>query len=160
MVLAEAQARHPDLRFQVLATDLSTRVLRMAEAALYTEELVQPIPLPLRRRWLLRSVADPAVLRIRKALRERVEFRRLNLLDRRYELRQPQDVIFCRNVLIYFSRPLQLEVVERLTEALSPGGYLFLGHSESLSARHLPLEPVAPTVYRRRSTGHREGRRP
>jgi len=158
MVLAEAAKRFPGLHFHILATDLSNRVLRRAAAGLYTEEQVSAIPLPLRRRFLLRSVDDPSVVRVRRALRERVELRRLNLLDDDYDLPQAMDVIFCRNVLIYFSRTLQLEVVGRLHAALVPGGFLFLGHSESLPAREFPFDLVAPTVYRRREPRGRKAR--
>jgi chemotaxis protein methyltransferase CheR len=160
MVLAEAATRLPGLRFRVLATDLSTRVLRHAELAQYTEEQVKPLPLGLRRRWLLRSVDDPDVVRVRRTLRNHVELRRLNLLDADYALGRPQDLVFCRNVLIYFSRALQLEVVRRLADVLSPDGYLFLGHSESLPARELSLEQIAPTVYRRRPPGQPQVHRP
>lgn len=161
MVLAEAAASgalRDRFAFELLATDVSPGVLRTAEEGVYTEALVCPVPLPLRRRWLLRSVADENVVRVRRALRERIHFRPLNLLDADYGIREPMDVIFCRNVLIYFERALQLAIVERLVQVLAPGGFLFLGHSETLQGAPFPLEPIAPTVYRRTAAGRR-GRR-
>ena len=87
---------------------------------------------------------------MRRSLRERVAFRQLNLMERDYGMRQGMDVVFCRNVLIYFDRARQLEVLLRLGRALAPGGFLFLGHSESINGLDTPFEIVAPTVYRRR----------
>jgi chemotaxis protein methyltransferase CheR len=161
MVLAEAAATGAlrDRRgFEILATDVSAGVLRIAEEGVYTEALVCPVPLPLRRRWLLRSVADENVVRVRRVLRERVHFRPLNLLDEDYGIRQPVDAIFCRNVLIYFERALQLAIVERLVQTLAPGGFLFLGHSETLQGTPFQLESIAPTVYRRAGAGALGGR--
>ena len=152
MVLSEVDARGPKLRFQVLATDLSTRVLQHAQAALYQEAQVQPIPLPLRRKYLLRSVADANVVRVVPRLRALVHFRRLNLLDRDYGVRPPVDVIFCRNVFIYFERKIQQEILCRFGQSMSPGGFLFLGHSETINGLDVPFEQVAPTVYRRRGS--------
>jgi chemotaxis protein methyltransferase CheR len=66
-----------------------------------------------------------------------------------YPVDRDMDIIFCRNILIYFDKPTQQAVLQRLTEHLRPGGYLFLGHSETLAGFHLPVKPVAPTVFRR-----------
>jgi chemotaxis protein methyltransferase CheR len=158
MVLAEAATADPRLGFELGATDVSPGVVRTAAEGVYSEAIVAPVPLPLRRRWLQRSVADEDVVRVRRALRERIRFRALNLLDADYGIPHPMDVIFCRNVLIYFDRALQLAVVERLAQVLAPGGFLFLGHSETLQGTPLPLEPVAPTVYRRAAAGRHRGR--
>lgn len=136
--------------FDVLATDLSTRVLRQAHAALYRDALTRPIPLPLRRRHLLRSAADRTVVRVRRALRERVRFTRLNLLDDDYAVSPAVDVIFCRNVFIYFERATQRQVLLRFARHLVPGGHLFLGHSETINGLDVPFDAVAPTVYRLR----------
>lgn len=150
IVLSEVNANGPKLRFQVLATDLSTRVLRHARAALYQDAQVEPIPLPLRRKYLLRSVTDPNIVRVAPKLRALVQFRRLNLLDRDYGMRPPADVIFCRNVFIYFERTTQHDILCRFGQSLAPGGFLFLGHSETINGLDVPFEQVAPTVYRRR----------
>jgi chemotaxis protein methyltransferase CheR len=160
MVLAEAAERTPSKRFEILATDLSSRVLHHAQEGIYAEALVQPIPLPLRRKYLQRSVADPGVVRVRRGLRERIHFRQLNLLDRDPGIAPRMDVVFCRNVLIYFDRQVQAEILGRLLRTLVDGGYLFLGHSESVTGLDLPIDQVAPTVYRKRPAAPGEGPRP
>jgi chemotaxis protein methyltransferase CheR len=136
-------------RFRVVATDLSRRVLRHAAAGLYRDDQVQPVPLELRRRFLERSLENPDVVRVGPALRGRVTFRLLNLLDENYGHDRPFDAIFCRNVLIYFRRETQREVIARLCRTLARDGFLFLGHSESINGMDLPLAQIAPTVYTR-----------
>jgi chemotaxis protein methyltransferase CheR len=80
-----------------------------------------------------------------------VRFRQINLLDRDYLLGGALEVVFCRNVFIYFRKELQAAILERFARALIPGGYLFLGHSETIQGFDIPLVQVAPTVYRKRS---------
>ena len=95
---------------------------------------------------------DPArhEFRIAAALRAKVSFERLNLMDDRYDVARDFDLIFLRNVLIYFDRPTQETVVGKLFDHLRPGGHLFLGHSESLLGGKFPLDMVANTIFRRR----------
>ena len=88
-------------------------------------------------------------VRIVPELRAQVKFRRLNFMDGDFGMREKMDVIFCRNVLIYFDRPTQEKVINRLCMHLSPGGYLFTGHSETLNGMQVPLEAVSNTVFRR-----------
>jgi chemotaxis protein methyltransferase CheR len=149
MVLAEEVLRHPGLRFQVQASDISHGMLAQARTATYTEDKVEPVPLALRQRYLLRRRDGSAQVRIVPHLRERVRFRHLNLLDSDYALGTPQEVIFCRNVFIYFSRETQAKILDHFIRVLSPGGYLFLGHSETISGFKVALTQVAPTVYRK-----------
>jgi chemotaxis protein methyltransferase CheR len=78
-----------------------------------------------------------------------VEFRRLNFMDADYGLEQKADAIFCRNVLIYFDRPTQERILRRLTDCLMPGGFLFVGHAETLHDMRLPLTPAGTALYRR-----------
>ena len=113
---------------------------------------VEPLPAALRQKYVLRSrqPCNPAV-RIAPEIRAHVAFRRVNLMNSDYGLRHLLDVIFCRNVVIYFDKPTQERLIARLARHLRPGGYLFMGHSESLHGFNLPLSPVAPTVYRRLS---------
>jgi chemotaxis protein methyltransferase CheR len=152
MVLAEyARAAHPrSWRFEILATDISPVVIETARAAVYPEAAVAPVPEGLRGRYLRRSRdREFARVRIAPAVRERVRFRELNLLDADYGFPQPFDVAFCRNVMIYFNRPAQEKVLERICRSLRPGGYLLMGHAESLNGMRLPLTQAATTVYRR-----------
>ena len=150
MVLCEVAARYPDFRFSILATDVSNQVLEQAHRAIYPHERVAPVPMGLRKRYLLRS-RDPKnhIVRIAPEIRARVRFQRLNFMDDDFDIPHPMHVIFCRNVIIYFERSLQETILQRLCRHLIPGGYLFLGHSETLTNMHLPVTPVAPTVYQR-----------
>ncbi|MBA4357437.1 MAG: chemotaxis protein CheR, partial [Desulfovibrio sp.] len=108
-----------------------------------------PIPQECRKRYLLRSKDRlKTVVRIAPEARSHVRFRRLNFMEE-FTFDGQLDVIFCRNVVIYFDRPTQEVLFSRFCRKLVPGGYLFIGHSESLAGMDLPLEPVAPTVYRR-----------
>ena len=125
-------------------------VLETAAAAIYSEAMVAPVPLELRKRYMLRGRNEIAGHgAIDPDMRRLVEFGRLNLMDQAYPVDRDMDIIFCRNMLIYFDKPTQQAVLTRLCDHLRSGGYLFLGHSESLAGFGLPLVPVAPTVFRR-----------
>ena len=148
MVLSEFQATHPGFRFEILGTDISTDVLDKAARGIYAEEKAEPVPAALRRKYLLRS-KDPAQRQVRivPELRSQVRFRRLNFMDADYGLRESFDVIFCRNVLIYFDRQTQERLLTRFAGYLEKGSFLFLGHSETLLGLNLPLRQMAPSVY-------------
>jgi len=150
VVLSEFAESHPGFRFRILATDISTTVLAKADRGVYTEDVVAPVPASLQRKYFLRS-RDPASNQVRIApeLRRTVEFRRLNFMDSDYGVHEKADAIFCRNVIIYFDRPTQERILGNLANHLVPGGYLFVGHSETLHDMNLPLTPVAPALYRR-----------
>jgi len=151
MVLNEFASRNPNFRFSILATDISTRVLSAARDGIYSEEMADPIPMPLRKKYLLKS-RDPrkSTVRIVPELRARVRFGRLNFMAEEFGLTDVMDVIFCRNVMIYFDRETQGQVVNRLCRHLRPGGYLFVGHSETLNGLSVPLTQMSPTIYCRR----------
>ncbi|UFS71323.1 protein-glutamate O-methyltransferase [Geomonas sp. RF6] len=150
MVLSEFAEKHPDFDFRILATDISTRVLDRARNATYAEALVDPVPLALKKKYLLKSKdrANPLV-RIAPELRRKVFFRRLNFMDDDFGIREPLDVIFCRNVIIYFDRPTQEKLLQRFHRYMKPGAFIFMGHSETLSGLDVPLVSVFPTVYRK-----------
>ncbi len=150
MVLSEYAETHTGFRFGVLATDLSTAVLDKARAGIFKSEVIQPVSVNLRRKYLMRS-RDPAadVVRIVPELRAKVEFRRLNFMDADYGLSETPGVIFCRNVIIYFNRQTQERLLKKLIQQLAPGGYFFAGHSESLQSMDLPLVSAGPSVYRK-----------
>lgn len=150
MVLADEAQRFTGLRFSILGTDICTEVLQQAVLGVYPEEVLEPVPAALRERYVMRS-RNPArrEARIVPELRSLVRFRRLNLMDSHYPASRDVDVIFCRNILIYFNRQTQHEVLERLCAHLRPGGYLFLGHSESAAGSNLTqMKPVAASVLR------------
>jgi len=150
IVLSEYAETHPGFRFRILATDISTTVLAKADRAVYAGEVVAPVRADLRRKYFLRS-RDPSSSQVRVVpeLRRLVEFRRLNFMDADYGIAERFDAVFCRNVIIYFDRPTQERILGRLAYHLEPGGYMFVGHSETLHDMDLPLAPVAPALYRR-----------
>jgi chemotaxis protein methyltransferase CheR len=136
--------------FTIFATDISTRVLEKAMLAIYDQERVIPIPEEFRRRYLLKSKkSENKVFRIAPELRARVKFKRLNFMDSDFGFSETMDIIFCRNVIIYFDKPTQEKLLHRFCRSLSPDGYLFMGHSETILGMEVPLVQVAPTVYRR-----------
>jgi chemotaxis protein methyltransferase CheR len=116
----------------------------------YPEVRAADIPLPLRQKYLLKSKnrADQTV-RITPAIRKKVQFGRLNFMQDHYDVPADFGIIFCRNVLIYFDKPTQEAVINRLSRYLHRGGYLFLGHSESITDMDVPLEQIRPTVFRK-----------
>ncbi len=150
MVLSEYREEHPEFRFEILGTDISTDVLDKAIKGIYAEDKAAPIPPAMRRKYLLKA-RDPErrQVRIVPELRGLVRFRRLNFMDADYGLRDSFDVIFCRNVLIYFDRSTQERLLSRFAGYLDSGRFLFLGHSETLLGLSLPLKQMAPSVYRK-----------
>ncbi len=154
MVLNDYALAHPGFRFRVLATDISTTVLAKAKLGVYSYEVVRPVPHDMQRRYFMRS-RDPEskVARVVPELRQLVEFRRLNFMDSEFGLSERADIIFCRNALIYFDRPTQEQILQKLTRHLVPAGYLFVGHAETLHDMDIPLAPVAPALYRKADAG-------
>ena len=149
MVTSEFAEQH-ERRFSILATDISTRMLAQARKAIYPESIIEPIPLDLRKKYLLRSKdRRKALVRIRPELRRAVSFERLNFMDRDYRRRGFYDAIFFRNVMIYFDKATQEAVVNRLAQSLAPGGYLFIGLSESLVGARVPLATAGPAILRK-----------
>jgi chemotaxis protein methyltransferase CheR len=138
----------PSRRIRMAATDISGKALRVASRGVYPAEKCSGLPA----RWLSRHfIAEgppPATYRINPETRGQATFRRVNLIERISWPRQ-FPVIFCRNVMIYFDQPTQEKVVSSLCEHLEPGGYLFVGHAESLSRVAHKLEYVRPAIYRK-----------
>jgi len=149
-VLSEYAQEVAGFRFSVLATDICTAVLAKAATGIFKSESLKAVPQGLRRKYFMRS-RDPQsdLFRVVPEMRALIEFRRLNFMDADFGLADSPEVIFCRNVIIYFDRPTQVRLLEKLTRQLAPGGYFFAGHSESLQGMDLPLVPVAPSVYRK-----------
>jgi chemotaxis protein methyltransferase CheR len=143
----------PDLvrwNIKILASDISTRVLAHAAAGIYDEERIEQLPKEVVHRHFLRGKGPQAgKFRVRPTLAGLVTFRRINLMDAAYPIRNPLDVIFCRNVMIYFDRPTQARLMEKFFRYLKPGGYLFIGHSESLQWIEHPFVYIKPTIYQK-----------
>lgn len=154
MVLSEYAQTHPGFRFRILASDIATTVLKKAAMGVYNEDVLDPVAPLLRRRYFLRSRDRGShQVRVVPELRRMVEFRRLNFMDSDYGIAGKADAIFCRNVIIYFNRNTQETILRKLTQHLVPGGYLFVGHAETLHNMDLPLVPVAPSLYKRAHNG-------
>ena len=150
MVMESYLEARPRSNYAILATDLSTEVLETARKGIYGNEIVDPVPQALRQRFIMQPV-DPRrrEIRVSPKLRSKVGFARLNLMDKTYSVGEPMHIIFCRNVLIYFDKPTQQNVLSRLCDCLVPDGYLFIGHSETVTGLDLPLRQVANTVFRK-----------
>jgi len=152
MVLNDLNEKYHGFRYEVLATDISTKVLDIAKLGIYSEDKVGPVPDPLKGRYLMRGKGSrQGMIRIVPELRERVKFRRLNFMEGDFGMREHVDIIFCRNVIIYFDRITQEKLLKRFCGHLVHGGYVIMGHSETLQGMDLPLVPVAPTVYRKKT---------
>lgn len=152
MVLSEVAAVQDGFSYQIRATDISTRVLEKAKRAVYEEDRIEPVPMQLRRKYLLRSKdrMNPLV-RVVPELRAMVRFSRLNFMDSDFGFRDQLDIIFCRNVIIYFDRKTQERLLNKFHGHLRTGGWIFMGHSETLNGLDVPLVQVHPTVYRKLS---------
>lgn len=151
IVLAEAQRRGQQFDFAILGTDLSERMVTRASEAIYGSDQIEVIPPELRARYFL-SPRTPSVagkVRVVPELRRHCRFRLLNLMDKSYPVDRDVDLIFLRNVLIYFDPEDQARVVQRLSGHIAPGGYLIVGHAESMVVRTDGLRQVRPTVFQK-----------
>ena len=152
MVLDDYGRRFPGFTYEIVATDVSTRVLQEAVTATYDAELVEPVPATFRRRYLLHGRGERAgLVRVVPELRAKIRFSQLNFMDDRYTVEGPFDVVFFRNVMIYFDKPTVQQVVERQCALMRPGGYLFIAHTESLGGLTLPVVTVGNSVHRKRT---------
>ncbi|HEY9046001.1 MAG TPA: CheR family methyltransferase [Ohtaekwangia sp.] len=148
MALEEYRRRHPELTYSLLASDISLRVIQTAFQGIYTMDRVENIPMEMKRTYFMRSKTDADLVRVKPQYRNKIQYKRINLMDDQYSLsREDYDMIFCRNVLIYFDKQVQERVLRKFCGHLRRGGLLFLGHSESIMGMSLPLKQVRPTVY-------------
>lgn len=150
MTISEFKKDHPGIDFSILGTDISTEILQKAVDAIYKEEKTAMMPMELKKKYLLRSKnRKKKLVRVVPELRKKAAFKRLNFMDEHYPVNESFDVIFCRNVLIYFNREKQEQVIRKLIERLRRGGYFFIGHSESIMGMDLPLTQIRPTIFKR-----------
>jgi chemotaxis protein methyltransferase CheR len=145
MVLSEAM---PGCRLRITASDISNKALRCAERAVYPVTRCQGLPTAWMSRYFVADARPATAYRVSPAVRALASFRRINLVES-YSWPRPFPVIFCRNVMIYFDSATQEKVVAGLAAQLEPGGYLFVGHAESLARVSHSLEYVRPAVYRK-----------
>lgn len=150
MVLSELAEARRDFRFSILASDISTQILDQATTAVYQEDRIAPIPERFRKKYLLRGKdRTSSQVRICPEIRSLVTFRRINFMDDDLGVQQKMDIIFCRNVVIYFDKPTQQRVMGKFHHNLKSDGFLFLGHSESLNGLDVAFQPIASTIYRK-----------
>lgn len=150
MVLSDFAAAHQNFRYSILASDISTRILETAQAAVYPKERTDCIAMNYKKNYLLRSKdRSRGLVRVCPEIRSRVTFRRINFMDADLGIAEKMDVIFCRNVVIYFDKPTQQELMRKFHRQLRPGGFLFLGHSETLNGINTDFTTVGSTVYQK-----------
>jgi len=145
MVLSERLGRRP---WQVIGTDLSTAMVESAQRALFPLERARMVPQDYLKRFCLKGRGPhEGSLLIARDLRERVHFLQANLMQELPAELPPFDVIFLRNVLIYFDNDAKVQIVRRVLGRLKPEGVLYIGHAESMSSLHLPLRPLGTAIY-------------
>ncbi len=148
MVLEEYRRQNLSFEYRIFASDLSSQVLDRAKTAIYEEDKADPIPASYKKKYLLRSKdKSKGQVRIKPEIRDKVRFLRINFMDESYPIEKGFDVVFCRNVIIYFERKIQELILRRICGHIRPGGWLILGHSETLTGMDLPLKGFAPTIY-------------
>jgi chemotaxis protein methyltransferase CheR len=134
---------------KIYASDLNTRVLSQAELGIYPLSRVEPLAPEWRQRFFQKGVGQrQGFVRVKAEVRRLVNFFRFNLMDQ-LPFREELDIIFCRNVMIYFEKETQVKLVNKFYDCLRPGGYLFIGHSESLCNHRHQFSYVKPTIYRK-----------
>ena len=148
MVLEERRAIEQRFSYRIFASDLSTQVLDKAKEAVYEESKVEVVPMSFKKKYMLKSKEQGrGLVRMKPEIRSRIGFARINFMDDAYPVSEKFDVIFCRNVIIYFERAIQEAILKKLCAHLRAGGWLILGHSETLTGMDMPLRGVAPTIY-------------
>ncbi len=135
---------------KILATDICTQVLEKSLEGRYPENKVEPVSKPLLKKYFERARdGDSVSYVVRPALRQRIVFRRLNLSQPPFPMRGPLDAIFCRNVMIYFNNETRKRLLDEMYRLLKPGGFLLVGHAESLTGMMSEFKTVRPSIYRK-----------
>ncbi len=146
--LNEFKEKHRGFSYEMLGTDISNEILQKASKGIYEEKRVEIIPLHIKRKYFLRSKnREKRTVKVSRQLKQNLTYRTLNLTMPLVGIPNDFDLVFCRNVLIYFNRAVQEKVINAICKKLKPGGYLFLGHSESTTGIVAPVTQVAPTIY-------------
>lgn len=149
MAVEEFMVRYPGWRYRIMATDISTKVLALAERGVYPMERMEKIPPALLKKYFQKGTGpSEGYARVKGQIKGRVSFKRFNLMDD-FPWRDELHVIFCRNVMIYFNRVTQEKLVNKFHQCLATGGYLLIGHSESLASLNHDFKQAAATAYRK-----------
>jgi len=149
MTLLEAMDHPLVWEVDILATDISTKVLKTAESGVYHKERIHSLPKGLVKKYFLKGDHRyEDYVKIKDQVKRYVQFKRINLMDR-FNFKEPFDCIFCRNVMIYFDKKTQSDLVNRLYQCMGKGGVLMIGHSESLTGISHSFQYVRPAIYRK-----------
>lgn len=139
-----------DWQFKVLASDINSQVLEHAAAGIYSQTVLEPVPMEHLRKYFLKGVGqNEGFFQVKELLKNRVMFRQINLFMPEFPIRKDVDIIFCRNVAIYFDKPKKIELFKKFYELLRPGGYLFIGHSESLNNINQDFKFYKNNIYKK-----------
>ena len=150
MTIDELMSKHGrPLDVRILATDISTRVLGLAENGVFASSKLDDVPQRVRSRYFESVEGSDGELRAKKCLRDLILFKRVNLSKPPFPMKGPMDVIFCRNVMIYFDNPVRTRLTAEFHKLLRPGGYLIVGKSESLVNHKELFERGGPSIYRK-----------
>ncbi|MDF1562899.1 MAG: protein-glutamate O-methyltransferase [Deltaproteobacteria bacterium] len=159
MLLSEWRRKVPDFDFEIIGSDVAADTLEKARQGIYRQDRIVGLSDALRRRYFMRSKdRRQPLVRVVPELRSKCRFELHNLIEEREAPLAEADLIFCRNVMIYFDRPTRQRVVEGLVSHLAPWGTLFVGHAETLGGIDVPLLPVAAATYRHRAHLQAPGR--
>lgn len=150
ITLKEALQQHRHWDVKILATDIDSNVLETASTGLYKEDRIAGLSPERKSKWFLKGKGQNAgMVSVLPELKEMTSFKRLNLMDVSWPMKGPFDIIFCRNVVIYFDRETKEALVDRYTDLLTSQGYLLIGHSESLNKANTRLKLLGNTIYRK-----------
>lgn len=150
IVLNEFITKNPAFNYSILATDICTSVLEKAKTAIYSEEKISEIPTILKKKYFLKSKENNKnVVQIVSNIREKVHFNRLNFMEKQYDVKEMFDIIFCRNVLMYFDFETKEKVINKLCKHLRQGGYFILGQTEIFASENVPLQPIISTIFQK-----------
>ncbi len=150
VILNEFKILKPNFNFSIQGTDISHNVLNKAARGVYAANKVELMPIDYKKKYFLKSKdQETPTVRVNPILQKNLTLKYINLINGSYDIQESFDVIFCRNVLIYFDRETQEQVITKLSGFLKPGGYFFIGHSESLSGMNVPLKHIKPTIFQK-----------
>jgi len=150
MSISDFSRNNQPLDYRILGSDLSSRILKMAKNAVYTEPKTADIPEYLKKKYMVKSKnPEENTLEFIPEIRSKVIFHRLNFMDDAYGILTRFDLVFCRNVLIYFEKEVQERIINKICNYIKPGGTFLLGHSESIMNMSVPLEQIKPTIFRK-----------
>jgi len=138
---------HSQWDTKVLATDISTEVLRHASAGIYDKEQIEPLPDTWKRRFL-KAMDGGERYEIAKEIKDEVLFRQFNLMDP-FPFKRKMHIVFLRNVMIYFDKPTKQELIRKVYEVMEPGGYLFIGRTETIDRSDVPFQLIQPSIFRK-----------